>query len=136
MLAKKMSYIAVGLEKSMPNVDCSKSHTCILCQEDNDDINSSSSGNTLVFATYVVKSTVLSQIHPVDPNLANKSVSHGILPRHLKCGPTVTSCGHVMHAKCYQTMFDNLVKQHRQVCLHFLFTFILSLFTLLSVFTF
>ena len=27
---------------------------------------------------------------------------------------TVTTCGHVMHAKCYQTMFDNLVKQHRQ----------------------
>ena len=92
----------------MPFLDA-KSYTCILCQEDEQ-----SDENTLVYATYLVKSTVLSQIHPVDPNLANKSISHGILPRDLKCGPTVTSCGHVMHAKCYQTMFDNLVKHQQE----------------------
>ena len=32
----------------------------------------------------------------------------------LKCGPVITSCGHVMHAKCYQTMFENLVKQQQE----------------------
>ena len=53
----------------------------------------------------------MSQVHPIDPDLRAKQVSAGILPRTLKCGPIVTTCGHVMHAKCYQTMFDNLVKQ-------------------------
>ena len=98
---------AVGAEKSMPEFE-NKIHTCILCQEDGDTEDSS---NTLVFTTYIVNSTVLSQIHPIDPDLAGKHVSQGFLPSNLKCGPTVTSCGHVMHAKCYQTMFDNLVKQ-------------------------
>ena len=60
---------------------------------------------------FLVNTSVMSQVHPIDPDLRAKQVSAGILPRTLKCGPIVTTCGHVMHAKCYQTMFDNLVKQ-------------------------
>ena len=83
----------------------------------------------------------MSQVHPIDPDGTGQAICPGILPRTLKCGPTgiiiisnffkrlfkffllkfefslffftVTTCGHVMHSKCYQTMFDNLVKQHR-----------------------
>ena len=54
---------------------------------------------------------MLSQEQPIDPDVTLKPVNPAILPRTLKCGPAVTTCGHVMHAKCYQTMFDNLVKQ-------------------------
>ena len=82
-----------------------------MCQEDEEQNDSSS---TLVFATYIVNSTVLSQVSPIDPNMTGKFVSQAILPSNLKCGPAVTSCGHVMHAKCYQTMFDNLVKQQQE----------------------
>ena len=106
---RKKSFKAIGIQKSAPAL-ANKDHTCILCQEDDQ----TREGNTMVFATYVVNSTVLSQVHPIDPDLTNKSVSNGFLPRNLKCGPVVTSCGHAMHAKCYQSMFDNLVKQHRE----------------------
>ena len=106
---RKKNFKVVGNLKSTPQV-LTKTHTCILCQEDD----TTRDGNTMVFATYVVNSTVLSQVHPIDPDLSNKSVTNGFLPRTLLCGPVVTSCGHVMHAKCYQTMFDNLVKQHRE----------------------
>lgn len=95
----------------MPHI-CTPLHTCILCQEDQ-----TKDDSTMVFATYVINTTVLSQVHPIDPDLSNKFVSNGMLPRNLLCGPVVTSCGHVMHAKCYQTMFDNLVKQHREEAL-------------------
>ena len=108
---RKKSFKAVGNQKSMPQLNTSN-HTCILCQEDQSKDNS-----TMVFATFVINSTVLSQVHPIDPELSNKSVSNGFLPRNLLCGPVVTSCGHVMHAKCYQSMFDNLVKQHREEAL-------------------
>ena len=60
---------------------------------------------------FSVNSTVLSQEHPIDPDANLRPVNPAILPRTLKCGPVITTCGHVMHAKCYQTMFDNLVKQ-------------------------
>ena len=92
-------------------VDANKKYTCILCQEDDEQNDCSS---TLVFTTFIVNSTVLSQVHPIDPNMTGKFVSRAILPSNLKCGPVITSCGHVMHAKCYQTMFENLVKQQQE----------------------
>ncbi len=29
------------------------------------------------------------------------------------CAPAVVSCGHVMHARCYQNFMDDLVKKER-----------------------
>ena len=31
----------------------------------------------------------------------------------LSCGPVITSCGHAMHVKCYQNLFDNLVRSEQ-----------------------
>ncbi len=50
----------------------------------------------------------------VDPDLTNRAVSSDLLPVDLKCGPVVTSCGHVMHSSCYQKFFDNLVRNYRE----------------------
>lgn len=100
-----LSYRALGANQSLPSCTDDHKHTCILCQEEDSD--------PLVFATYIVNSTVLSRVEPIDPNLTGKCVSVGVLPSNLRCGPSVTSCGHVMHAKCYRTMFDNLVKQQQ-----------------------
>ena len=104
---RRKSLKVCGNLKSMPHID-TPLITCVLCRQDQNEDDS-----TMVYATYVINSTVLSQVHPIDPDLSNKFISNGMLPRNLLCGPVVTSCGHVMHAKCYQTMFDNLVKQHR-----------------------
>ena len=59
-------------ESKLFQVDANKKYTCILCQEDREQNDTSS---TLVYATYIVNSTVLSQVHPIDPNMTGKFVS-------------------------------------------------------------
>lgn len=109
--SKRSEVKAVGVDKSLAKIEAVK-FTCILCQEDCCTADGSSE-DTLVFATYVVNSCVLSRLSPIDPHLTGRFVFGGVLPCSLKCGPTVTSCGHVMHEKCYRTMFENLSKQHQ-----------------------
>ena len=60
-------------------------------------------------ATHVQNTTVFSQSRNSVSGCGEVSDDH--LPLSLDCGPTVTGCGHVMHARCYQKLMDTKIKQ-------------------------
>ena len=88
--------------------------TCILChesgQESSKASSSSSSSDCLVIAAHIQVCTVLNQ-NTGDVSENRGKPSHDHLPPALDCGPIVTSCGHVMHASCYQDKMDKLVEK-------------------------
>ena len=84
--------------------------TCILCQEET----SLEAGQpAMVLAAFVQKSTVLSG--------AGRG-QHQVSPHHLSvsrdCGPHLATCGHAMHATCYQKFFDSQVVKERDRNIH------------------
>jgi len=91
--------------------DTSKHYTCILCQEEGVVGN----GPVMVMAAYIQKSTVLSYKPAWDGFDSNSTPA--VSPHHLHvskdCGPHVSTCGHAMHATCYQKFFDSLVVKER-----------------------
>lgn len=81
-----------------------------------------SSSDALVVAAHIQTSAVLAQVgNRRKPEYGAQSGSVRTLGKvrddHLSlaldCGPAITSCGHAMHAKCYQNFVDNLVKKER-----------------------
>eukprot|EP00092_Neocalanus_flemingeri_P020804 GFUD01022541.1.p1 GENE.GFUD01022541.1~~GFUD01022541.1.p1 ORF type:complete len:1872 (+),score=427.20 GFUD01022541.1:98-5617(+) len=91
--------------------DSAKHYTCILCQEEGVIGN----GPVMVMASYIQKSTVLSYKPAWDGFDSNSTPV--VSPHHLHvsrdCGPHVSTCGHAMHATCYQKFFDSLVIKER-----------------------
>ncbi|KAG7206391.1 hypothetical protein KM043_003754 [Ampulex compressa] len=84
-----------------------KSYTCILCQEDQI---VSAVGSAMVLATFVQQSTVLCQYRR---NTAEPDPLY--LSAKLGASPYASTCGHVMHAYCWQEYFDNvLAKENRR----------------------
>lgn len=84
-----------------------KTYTCILCQEDQ---SVTMSGKAMVLAAFVQQSTVLCQTRN-DPDEPNPLY----LSSKLGASPHTSTCGHVMHANCWQTYFDNvLAKENRR----------------------
>ncbi|RLU23362.1 hypothetical protein DMN91_003566 [Ooceraea biroi] len=84
-----------------------ETYTCILCQEDQ---TVTESGLAMVMAAFVQQSTVLCQrrydLHEPEPMY---------LSAKLGASPYTSTCGHVMHARCWQDYFDNvLVKENRR----------------------
>lgn len=86
-----------------------KTYTCILCQETQ---KLTLDGPVLVLAGFVQQATVL---------CANRSESSQFLddPLFLSSNrgpaPHTSTCGHVMHATCWQKYFDNvMMKEHRR----------------------
>merc|ERR1719410_2599184 len=65
----------------------------------------------MVLASFVVKSTVLSQEHTCEEQPR-------VSPHHLHvsrgCGPHVSTCGHAMHVSCYQKFFSTLVRKEQE----------------------
>jgi len=92
-------------------MDSAKHYTCILCQEES----IIGTGPAMVMGTYIQKSTVLSQKAAWDGFDSNSPPV--VSPHHLHvsrdCGPHVSTCGHAMHATCYQKFFDSLVVKER-----------------------
>ncbi|XP_072366222.1 E3 ubiquitin-protein ligase UBR2 isoform X2 [Scyliorhinus torazame] len=76
--------------------------TCILCQEEQEiRINN----KAMVLASFVQRSTVLSKNRArtiQDPDNYDPLFMHP----DLACGTHVGSCGHIMHAHCWQSYFD------------------------------
>ena len=91
--------------------DSAKQYTCILCQEEG----MVGNGPVMVMAAYIQKSTVLSYKPAWDGFDSNSTPV--VSPHHLHvsrdCGPHVSTCGHSMHATCYQKFFDSLVIKER-----------------------
>lgn len=98
--------VAVGNEQT-GRMSEEKTYTCILCQEDQ---TVTASGPAMVFAAFVQQSTVLCQ------HRGNTDEPDPLyLSAKLGASPHTSTCGHVMHAHCWQKYFDNvLAKENRR----------------------
>ena len=99
--------VCLGPHRSMPNL-LETIFTCILCQEEE----LTADNSTLVMASYCQKSTVLSRNRASTPPLSYPT-TFPFLPSSLSSAPHTTSCGHVMHATCWQKYFDNVSESER-----------------------
>ena len=104
--------IATGTSKSKPNYENYKV-TCILCQEEQFAWDESDK-DALVMASYVTKSSVFSQFDNATNSDNNSYCNNSLVPLRFGCCPSLSSCGHYMHAKCYQKFFDSLVNKTRE----------------------
>ncbi|XP_069985814.1 E3 ubiquitin-protein ligase UBR2 isoform X10 [Penaeus vannamei] len=90
------------------------SHTCILChQEDQVGRGEGSTGRAMVLGALVQRSTVLSRNRA---RRLDQPDNHDplLLPADLYWGAHTSSCGHTMHAHCWQEYFDDVVKKERR----------------------
>ncbi|XP_063428523.1 E3 ubiquitin-protein ligase UBR2-like isoform X1 [Mytilus trossulus] len=102
--------VALGRNQtSVGYVGCQHA-TCILCQEEQDVRHNS---RAMVLAAYIQRSTVLSQNR-------SKVVLNGdkydptFMSADLNTDVHTSSCGHVMHADCWQRFFDALLAKERR----------------------
>uniref|UniRef100_A0A2M4A3M0 E3 ubiquitin-protein ligase n=2 Tax=Anopheles triannulatus TaxID=58253 RepID=A0A2M4A3M0_9DIPT len=83
-------------------------HTCILCSEDS--MLEARSTNCLVYAAFVQPSSVLSRYQHVNEEGKLEYIEADIHP-----SPHITTCGHVMHANCFEKYFNNeVMKENRR----------------------
>ncbi|KAF5287904.1 hypothetical protein FQA39_LY04078 [Lamprigera yunnana] len=97
--------------KQTSKITTEKTYTCILCQESQ---KLSMDGDVLVLAGFVQQATVLC-VNRYEPEA--ELFSDNILYLNSNRGPAphTSTCGHVMHAVCWQKYFDNvMVKEHRR----------------------
>ncbi|KAB7502596.1 E3 ubiquitin-protein ligase UBR2 [Armadillidium nasatum] len=94
-------------------------YTCILCHQDDSALPSSSNetGNmrAMVLGALVQRSTVLSKNglsigHLLSPDTHDTL----LLSLDLHWGAHISSCGHAMHAKCWQRYFDDVLCRERR----------------------
>nr|XP_012219062.1 PREDICTED: E3 ubiquitin-protein ligase UBR2 [Linepithema humile]XP_012219063.1 PREDICTED: E3 ubiquitin-protein ligase UBR2 [Linepithema humile] len=100
------SPVALGINQTNRLFE-QRAYTCILCQEDQI---VTENGPAMVLAAFVQQSTVLCQrrsdLHESDPLY---------LSAKLGASPYTSTCGHVMHGRCWQDYFDNvLAKENRR----------------------
>ncbi|XP_071832675.1 E3 ubiquitin-protein ligase UBR2-like isoform X2 [Apostichopus japonicus] len=103
---------AVGPNKSPSIFIEPQTVTCILCQEEE---RISFSGKAMVYSTFVQRSSVLSNsrekyvptsvLDSFEPLFNGWDVFYGVHAR---------TCGHVMHAACWQGFFETLVHRERR----------------------
>lgn len=99
-------------------------HTCILCREDEE---LSLNGRTLVLSALVQRSTVLSKDRSrraPQPPAGGGAEEEGSgeekdenvvpVPSDLYYGPHTSTCGHVMHSRCWQKFFESVVSKERR----------------------
>ncbi|CAH2328512.1 E3 ubiquitin- ligase UBR1 isoform X3 [Pelobates cultripes] len=85
--------------------------TCILCQEEQDlKLNS----QTMVLTACVQKSTTLSQCWGKSVIHSGETFDPLFTHPELSCGTHTGSCGHVMHAVCWQKFFEAIQLTTRQ----------------------
>ncbi|XP_058788603.1 E3 ubiquitin-protein ligase UBR2 [Phymastichus coffea] len=111
-LSESLDDATIALGRRQTSRSCfQKSYTCILCQEDHP---VKADKNAMVFAAFVQQSTVLcQQQQPQYRSLPEKTPL--FLSSYLGASPHASTCGHVMHAACWQKYFDNvLAKENRR----------------------
>ena len=101
--------VCLGPNKSLP-FPTETSFTCILCQEEE---KLTADNSTLVMASYCQKSTVLSRNRASTP-LPPSHSTFPFLPTSLSSAPHTSSCGHVMHATCWQKYFADVSESERR----------------------
>ncbi|XP_061601978.1 E3 ubiquitin-protein ligase UBR2 isoform X2 [Cololabis saira] len=102
------SKVCVG-PRRVGGADLRQLVTCILCQEEQE---VRGAGKAMVLAAFVQRSTVLSRNHTCTPEPGRDPVfMHPDLP----VGVHTASCGHIMHATCWQRYFEAVqVKEQRR----------------------
>lgn len=97
--------------KQTARTNIEKTYTCILCQETQ---KSTVEGPALVLAGFVQQATVLCT-NRTDGKVQQFSDDPLFLNSNRGPAPYTSTCGHVMHAECWQKYFDNvMVKEHRR----------------------
>ncbi|XP_015515354.1 E3 ubiquitin-protein ligase UBR2 [Neodiprion lecontei] len=91
--------VAVGINQTSRICE-EETYTCILCQEDQP---ITATGPAMVLAAFVQQSTVLCQnrVNTDEPNPL-------FLSDKLGAAPHTSTCGHVMHAQCWQKYLENV----------------------------
>ncbi|XP_052273758.1 E3 ubiquitin-protein ligase UBR2-like isoform X2 [Dreissena polymorpha] len=107
--------VAVGCKQTRPSLSPPQLATCILCQEEQEITLTS---KAIVLTAFVQKSTVLSLHH--GNALLNGDLFDPLFMRSdLPTGTHTSSCGHMMHAGCWQSFFDNILARERRRPLRF-----------------
>ncbi len=102
----------LGPDRASPVSTDEKYHTCILCQEEEE---LKPEGQALVTAAFMQKSTVLSNRRN-NGSAVNSNIFELALPllsSDLNHGVHTSSCGHVMHAKCWRVYFEDIQNSER-----------------------
>ncbi|KAM7298268.1 E3 ubiquitin-protein ligase UBR2 [Ixodes scapularis] len=90
-------------------------HTCILCREDEE---LSVGGRTLVLSAFVQRSTVLSKdrsrVPPTGEDEEGRQEEVVPVPADLRYGAHTSTCGHVMHSRCWQKFFESVLTKERR----------------------
>ncbi|XP_064603615.1 E3 ubiquitin-protein ligase UBR2-like isoform X2 [Liolophura sinensis] len=101
--------VALGPMQTPVQVTGVNKGMCILCQEEQE---ISFSGRAMVLSAFVHRSTVLST--------AKSSVECDeerdplLTPSTLPQGTHTSTCGHIMHADCWQRLFDSILAKERR----------------------
>ncbi|NXN30723.1 UBR1 ligase, partial [Nycticryphes semicollaris] len=104
------SRIALGPKRG-PSVAEKEVLTCILCQEEQEVKLESAA---MVLSVCVQKSTALTQNRSRILELSGDSLDPLFMHPDLPCGTHTGSCGHVMHAACWQKYFEAMQLNFRQ----------------------
>ncbi|OWA51878.1 E3 ubiquitin-protein ligase UBR2 [Hypsibius exemplaris] len=128
---QKERIVALGPERTLHHVedDSDEKHTCILCSESHA---VGLTSDAFVAVAYVQRSTVLSQedrkqfaarfVAPNKPPSSLKELCQSLLGDQsqfflgdtLSCAPHVSSCGHLLHLKCWKTYFESVLARERR----------------------
>lgn len=96
----------VGMSRKILRVEEAR-YRCILCSEESP---VTTNDNCMVYAAFVQKSSVLSRYQQTDDQGQLKYLETSIHP-----SPHVSTCGHVMHASCFEKYFNNeMIKENRR----------------------
>ncbi|XP_069714255.1 E3 ubiquitin-protein ligase UBR1 isoform X1 [Phaenicophaeus curvirostris] len=104
------SRIALGPKRG-PSVSEKEVLTCILCQEEQEVKLESAA---MVLSACVQKSTALTQNRSRILELSGDTLDPLFMHPDLPCGTHTGSCGHVMHAVCWQKYFEAMQLNFRQ----------------------
>nr|XP_021389204.1 E3 ubiquitin-protein ligase UBR1 isoform X4 [Lonchura striata domestica] len=104
------SRIALGPRRG-PSVTEKEVLTCILCQEEQEVKLESAA---MVLSACVQKSTALTQNRSRILELSGDTLDPLFMHPDLPCGTHTGSCGHVMHAACWQKYFEAIQLNFRQ----------------------
>lgn len=105
--------IAIGPRQTL-RIPKEISYTCILChQEDSVGSGEGPTGRPMVLGALIQRSTVLSRNRALR---VEQPENHDplILPADLHWGVHTSSCGHAMHAQCWQKYFEDVLTKERR----------------------
>lgn len=101
------SIACLGPNKRVQSWSGNEEQTCILCSCES---KVSKDDDCMVYSAYIQKSSVLSRYQKTNENGQLLYLETAIHP-----SPHTSTCGHVMHASCWQEYFNNeLVKENRR----------------------